>query len=85
VQCDLYSKDTTRTCNLVYSPSYYPSRELVETTVPVRNLLGSVVSNSYCLNDLDNKPGVYFVFYDLSVRTEGTFTLQFRFSDLDAG
>jgi hypothetical protein len=57
----------------------------VENVVPVRNLLGSVVSNAFCLNNLNNEPGVYFVFYDLSVRTEGTFTLQFRFSDLDAG
>ncbi|KAI9474077.1 MAG: velvet factor-domain-containing protein [Benjaminiella poitrasii] len=30
-------------------------------------------------------PGIYFVFSDLSVRTEGTYTLRFLFSDLSAG
>ncbi|KAL1918858.1 uncharacterized protein VTP21DRAFT_2880 [Calcarisporiella thermophila] len=50
-----------------------------------RNLLGSNVTAGLCLRDLDNKPGIFFIFQDLCVRTEGTFRLKFRFFDLRSG
>ncbi|CAO3620528.1 unnamed protein product [Mucor hiemalis] len=97
LHCDLYSADTSQQCSLVCPPPYHliakdrtrnSNMSYVTSSpknVPVKNLLGSLVSNAYCLNNLEEKPGVYFVFHDLSVRTEGTFTLRFRFLDLDAG
>jgi hypothetical protein len=48
-----------------------------------RNLLGRVVSSAYHLQGLDGKPGIYFMFQDLSVRTEGTFSLRFAFTNLN--
>lgn len=97
LHCDLYSADTLQECTLVCPPPYHlvpkdrtknSNMNLTPTSskgFPVKNLLGSLVSNAYCLNDLERNPGVYFVFPDLSVRTEGSFTLRFRFLDLDAG
>ncbi|KAG0053157.1 hypothetical protein BGZ83_001567 [Gryganskiella cystojenkinii] len=42
-----------------------------------RNLLGSTVAAGNMLFNLENEQGVYFVFQDISVRSEGTFTLKF--------
>ncbi|KAI8149041.1 velvet factor-domain-containing protein [Fennellomyces sp. T-0311] len=41
--------------------------------------------NRNVLNDLDDRLGIFFIFSDLSVRTEGAFCLRFRFIDLSAG
>lgn len=79
--------------NVVYHPSSinpaYPNTSAVVMTfqepTPIRNLLGTVVSSAYQLTDLDNEPGVFFVFPDLSIRTEGQFRLKFKFIDLSAG
>lgn len=51
----------------------------------VRNLLGCSVSNAYHLYNEENQHRTYFIFHDLSVRTEGTFTLKFVFFNLAAG
>ncbi|ORX97199.1 hypothetical protein K493DRAFT_314173 [Basidiobolus meristosporus CBS 931.73] len=48
----------------------------------VRNLLGSLISSAYYLSDTNGKAGIFFIFPDLSVRTEGRFTLRFSFIDL---
>ncbi|GJJ69891.1 hypothetical protein EMPS_02240 [Entomortierella parvispora] len=45
-----------------------------------RNLTGSTVASGNLLSNLDNELGVYFVFQDISVRSEGTFTLKFSFT-----
>ncbi|KAG0213810.1 hypothetical protein BGX28_003484 [Mortierella sp. GBA30] len=45
-----------------------------------RNLTGSTVSSGNLLFDLNNEQGVYFVFQDISVRSEGVFTLMFSFA-----
>lgn len=47
--------------------------------------MGAVVSNAYQLTDQNNQQGIFFVFQDLSVRIEGTFSLKFMFIDLSAG
>jgi hypothetical protein len=47
--------------------------------------MGAVVSNAYQLTDHNNKPGIFFVFQDLSVRVEGRFCLKFMFINLSAG
>ncbi|KAF9943067.1 hypothetical protein BGZ75_002792 [Mortierella antarctica] len=45
-----------------------------------RNLTGSIVSSGNLLSNLENEPGIYFVFQDISVRSEGVFTLKFSFT-----
>ncbi|KAF2134045.1 hypothetical protein P153DRAFT_280951 [Dothidotthia symphoricarpi CBS 119687] len=47
-----------------------------------RNLIGSNSVNAQRLNDLDGKPGFWFVLQDLSVRTEGHFRLKFSIVDV---
>ncbi|KAF9175983.1 hypothetical protein BGX21_007481 [Mortierella sp. AD011] len=45
-----------------------------------RNLTGSIGASGDLLRDLNGKLGVFFAFPDLSVRTEGIYTLKFSFS-----
>ncbi|KAG0305244.1 hypothetical protein BGZ98_004415, partial [Dissophora globulifera] len=45
-----------------------------------RNLTGSTVASGNLLTNLENETGVYFVFQDISVRSEGTYTLMFSFT-----
>ncbi|KAJ3197970.1 hypothetical protein HDU82_001299 [Entophlyctis luteolus] len=53
----------------------------VETTVGYTtcfNLLGNLLTESRVLYDENNKPGMFFVFYDLAVRKTGSFRLKFE-------
>lgn len=52
---------------------------------PTRSLMGAVVANAYQLTDQNHKPGIFFIFQDLSVRIEGRFCLNFMFMNLSAG
>lgn len=52
---------------------------------PIRSLMGAVISNAYQLTDEHNRPGIFFVFQDLSVRIEGRFCLKFMFINLSEG
>ena len=47
-----------------------------------RNLIGSLSGSAFQLKDLKNEVGLWFVFQDLSIRTEGFFRLKFSFFDL---
>lgn len=47
-----------------------------------RNLIGSLSGSAFKLKDEDNETGLWFVFQDLSIRTEGYFRLKFSFFDL---
>lgn len=47
--------------------------------------MGAVVANAYQLMDQNHKPGIFFIFQDLSVRIEGRFCLNFMFMNLSAG
>ncbi|RMD43951.1 hypothetical protein DV735_g1251, partial [Chaetothyriales sp. CBS 134920] len=47
-----------------------------------RNLIGSLSGSAFKLLDLDDRLGLWFVFQDLSIRTEGWFRLKFTFFDL---
>jgi len=47
-----------------------------------RNLIGSLSATSFKLNDPAEKTGLWFIFQDLSIRTEGVFRLKFTFFDL---
>ncbi|KAG2172684.1 hypothetical protein INT43_000031 [Umbelopsis isabellina] len=100
VQCDLHSEDGSQSCNLVYNPSHLPAETVtpiatamnstmavrpLHEPAPTRNLTGQTIANACQLLDSDNKPGIFFVFPDLSVRTEGRFTLRFVLIDLSEG
>ncbi|KAF1830010.1 hypothetical protein BDW02DRAFT_573443 [Decorospora gaudefroyi] len=65
----------------------YPSA-LISTAATssnhTRNLIGMNAVNASRLNDLEGKPGFWFVLQDLSVRTEGTFRLKLRLFDISA-
>lgn len=50
-----------------------PTGEMAYT----RNLIGALAQSGSKLKGLDGQPGVFFIFHDLSVRTEGIFCLQF--------
>jgi Velvet factor len=47
-----------------------------------RNLIGTLAGTAAKLRDLKNETGVWFVFQDLSIRTEGDFRLKFSFFDI---
>ncbi|KAI8879559.1 hypothetical protein K501DRAFT_325447 [Backusella circina FSU 941] len=87
VQCELYSEDKEVNKTLVYAPWSVSSRDEDPNKKPefVRSLMGSTVSNVYHLYNEDNVPGTYFIFHDLSVRTEGVFRLKFVFVNLAEG
>ncbi|KAK9693453.1 hypothetical protein K7432_013921 [Basidiobolus ranarum] len=90
VHADLWSADTTKPRNLVINPASVPNEPTSSSTsvislkspVYARNLVGSLVSPSYHLLNLEEEQGIYFVFPDLSIRTEGRFTLKFVLSDI---
>ncbi|KAI8988728.1 velvet factor [Pilobolus umbonatus] len=91
MQCDIYDETGRENRSIVY-PSSYSNRRYMEEAeklavynMPVRNLLGSLVSNAYELYSPNSSKGIFFIFGDLSVRAEGTFTLQFRFCNLGYG
>jgi hypothetical protein len=80
--------------------SYYPNSTYINSPPPVpppsapanppnrqsftRTLVGPLSANACRLNDEHRKPGIFFLFQDLSVRTEGTYTSpqhrQFQYS-----
>ncbi|KAI8847613.1 velvet factor, partial [Chytridium lagenaria] len=47
-------------------------------------LVGSLATPCMILNDVDGTEGMFFVFYDLSVRTQGSFRLKFHLIDADS-
>ena len=53
------------------------------TTVP--NLIGALHTNAFKLKDDKGEKGIFFIFHDLSVRTEGRFRLRLRFLSVGAG
>lgn len=93
VHCQLYDEkgnseraliDTIQTTT---QRGYTPKRSVSHKGRPehVRNLIGSVASNARYLYDQDALPGIYFIFQDLSIRLEGTYTLKFIFINLEEG
>lgn len=49
-----------------------------------RTLVGPLSANACRLNDEHRKPGIFFLFQDLSIRTEGTFRLRLRLMNVGA-
>ncbi|EPQ59151.1 hypothetical protein GLOTRDRAFT_70328 [Gloeophyllum trabeum ATCC 11539] len=49
-----------------------------------RTLVGPLAANACRLVDEHRKPGIFFLFQDLSIRTEGTFRLRLRLMNIGA-
>jgi hypothetical protein len=93
VHCQLYNENGTIDRALVRTISSPSDNHLLQSNTMVhkdkpeyiRNLIGSVVSNACYLYDENNIPGIFFIFQDLSVRLEGTYTLKFLLINLEEG
>jgi len=66
---------------------YGPPPQEYNSNVPqnyTRNLIGSLCASAFRLKDTKDELGIWFVLQDLSVRTEGTFTLKLSFFNVGA-
>jgi len=68
-----------------------PSERDGQHTIPLlprhtytRTLVGPLSANAQRLQDEHRKPGIFFLFQDLSIRTEGTFRLRMRLMNVGA-
>ncbi|KAI0082369.1 hypothetical protein K474DRAFT_1585794 [Panus rudis PR-1116 ss-1] len=68
-----------------------PQEETAPSTLPplprhtyTRTLVGPLSANACRLLDEHRKPGIFFLFQDLSIRTEGTFRLRLRLMNIGA-
>ncbi|KAL9553612.1 hypothetical protein MBANPS3_003207 [Mucor bainieri] len=52
------------------------------TATKLKNLVGASVASASKLYDLEGKLGIFFIFQDISLRTEGLFRLQFSLTDI---
>ncbi|CAG8508922.1 12115_t:CDS:2 [Gigaspora margarita] len=90
VHAALWSEDRREERSLVINPSTIPGQatgptsSIMSLNPPfcIKTLVGSCVSSAYLLRDHTDQRGIYFIFQDLSVRIEGTYTLKFSFTDL---
>ncbi|KAF9346378.1 hypothetical protein BGX26_002126, partial [Mortierella sp. AD094] len=96
VIADIYSADKSTPCTLVANPVSslqiaqapvigQPTAEsMISLTsgqsLASRNLTGSTVASGNLLTNLENETGVYFVFQDISVRSEESTALSKHFA-----
>ncbi|KAI9233249.1 MAG: velvet factor, partial [Podila humilis] len=73
----LWSHDGTEVRNMIATPGQSDPPKLT------RILMGSLVVSPILLNNPDGVPGWYFSFPDLSIRTEGVYTLKFALMRFD--
>ncbi|KAF9939665.1 hypothetical protein BGZ65_009858 [Modicella reniformis] len=76
----LWSADGKEVRNMIATPAQSDPPKLT------RILMGSLVVSPVLLNNVEGVPGWYFSFPDLSIRTEGVYTLKFslmRFGSFD--
>ncbi|KAF9021507.1 hypothetical protein BDZ89DRAFT_1163712 [Hymenopellis radicata] len=82
-----YSRETSEESS-TFAPTYMPASNQSTKSSSVipplprhtytRTLVGPLSANATVLQDEHRKPGIFFLFQDLSVRTEGTFRLRMR-------
>ncbi|KAG0146920.1 hypothetical protein CROQUDRAFT_670845 [Cronartium quercuum f. sp. fusiforme G11] len=90
----LYSADRREPRGLVLNPSASASDQSSPTLLtppdsdleacPVRNLLGSLTTQARLLRNEVGELGLYFIFSDLAVRTEGIWTCRFSITDINS-
>ncbi|KAI8337016.1 velvet factor-domain-containing protein [Chlamydoabsidia padenii] len=71
-----HQKQSKTTLDYQSSPSPSANEDTTKT-LQMRNLVGSSVASAAKLYDLDGHLGIFFVFQDISFRTEGKFKLAF--------
>lgn len=76
ITVELWSADGTTNMHIVNLASPHPKQGLIF------NLIGSLTSPAYALRDLNDEMGIFFVFRQLSIRTEGEYRLKFSLVDL---
>ncbi|KAJ6539675.1 velvet factor [Mycena capillaripes] len=83
-----YFSPPSNSNNNNYAPSGPPPSAMLPAPAArnayTRTLVGPLSSNGYRLLDEHRKPGIFFLFQDLSVRTEGTFRLRLRLMNVGA-
>ncbi|KAG0250660.1 hypothetical protein BG011_008191 [Mortierella polycephala] len=79
LHASLWSEDGTQARSLISTPG--GANEPPKTT---RIMMGSVVVSPILLNNEMGRSGWYFTFPDLSIRTEGVYTLKFSLMRLDS-
>ncbi|CAG8577385.1 10883_t:CDS:2 [Dentiscutata erythropus] len=90
IHAALWSEDRKEERSLVINPSSIPGQTTGPTSsimslnppLCIRTLVGHCTSSAYLLRDHTGQRGIYFIFQDLSVRIEGTYTLKFSFCDV---
>lgn len=85
---DLWSPDESTNMSLVLpSGEIFHQRPGMKSSsvMPHKNLIGSLVSTGFKLYDTNERPGIWFIFQDLSIRTEGEFKLRFSFVQTNHG
>ncbi|KAJ2743081.1 hypothetical protein GGI20_004019 [Coemansia sp. BCRC 34301] len=89
VSATLWAPKTDHDRSIVINPNtlpgpvpMYQSSSVISLSEPVkvRNLVGTTVSNAYLLKDENDNLNIFFIFHDLSVRTEGQFRIKFQFA-----
>ncbi|KAJ8325787.1 hypothetical protein BDV3_000974 [Batrachochytrium dendrobatidis] len=93
----LWSADRQTDCSAVINPRY-KSHNLKLRDMPssrkhgcpsegnqyCQTIIGTTSTPPQVLMDLDGTPGLFFVFYDLSVRVQGDYTLKCQLFELDS-
>lgn len=83
VFCDCWQQDMAKPANMVYSASSSSSAAATashassSSSVAMRNLVGACVATGAKLYNVDGEFGIFYVFHDLSLRSEGKFRLLF--------
>ncbi|ORX91184.1 hypothetical protein K493DRAFT_228686 [Basidiobolus meristosporus CBS 931.73] len=59
--------------------------DVMEESIPVTAICGTLCSSLYKLKDIDNTYGGFFIFPEISVRVEGNFRLKFKLYEIISG
>ncbi len=65
-----------------YEEDLYSYIQPLNLQPPSKNLIGCLTATAFKLNDLEQNPGIWFIFNDLSIRSEGFFRLKFHLYQL---
>ncbi|OMH84576.1 hypothetical protein AX774_g1905 [Zancudomyces culisetae] len=90
----LWSENGAFQCDFVINPASLPTPQAatynnavnvlsLHEPIKMKNLVGITASSGLQLRDDKNNLGTFFIFNDLSVRTEGRFVLRFSVTDIN--
>ncbi|KAI8981541.1 velvet factor-domain-containing protein [Pilobolus umbonatus] len=69
---------------VTFSSSENKSSEHCQSTIKMKNLVGCGIASATKLYDLEGNLGIFFIFQDISLRTEGQFQLKFSLINLES-